>query len=190
MGIGNHQLKKNDFTDEWLTPPALREMCGEFDLDPCSPINRPWDTAKRHIALPQNGLIADWNGRVWLNPPYGQKIGSWMRRMSEHQDGMSLVFARTETQWFHRYVFGAASGILFLEGRINFHFVTGEQSPKNAGAPSVLISYDAKPNGPNFDYLRIVQQNGYPGALFNLSTGSGVSTGLQQTTLAAAGMLV
>ena len=30
--------------DEWLTPPEIIKSLGEFDLDPCSPINRPWAT--------------------------------------------------------------------------------------------------------------------------------------------------
>ena len=31
---------------EWLTPPYVLDALGEFDLDPCSPVVRPWDTAK------------------------------------------------------------------------------------------------------------------------------------------------
>ena len=34
--------------ENWLTPPEILRTCGEFDLDPCTPIVRPWDTAKRH----------------------------------------------------------------------------------------------------------------------------------------------
>ena len=34
--------------DEWLTPPGILNRLGEFDLDPCTPIDRPWDTAKLH----------------------------------------------------------------------------------------------------------------------------------------------
>jgi hypothetical protein len=34
--------------DTWLTPPTIIQSLGEFDLDPCSPINRPWNTAKNH----------------------------------------------------------------------------------------------------------------------------------------------
>jgi hypothetical protein len=37
--------------DEWLTPPEIIKSLGEFDLDPCSPINRPWDTAKNHYTI-------------------------------------------------------------------------------------------------------------------------------------------
>ena len=37
--------------DTWLTPPSIITSLGEFDLDPCSPINRPWPTAKEHYTI-------------------------------------------------------------------------------------------------------------------------------------------
>ena len=56
----------------WLTPPAIIEPLGPFDLDPCAaPSPRPWPTAARHIELPEDGLTAEWHGRVWCNPPFG-----------------------------------------------------------------------------------------------------------------------
>ena len=30
-----------DSKSEWLTPPEVIAALGEFDLDPCAPINRP-----------------------------------------------------------------------------------------------------------------------------------------------------
>ena len=50
--------------DEWLTPPEIIKSLGEFDLDPCSPINRPWDTAKKHYSKLDNGFTKKWYGRV------------------------------------------------------------------------------------------------------------------------------
>lgn len=32
--------------EDWLTPPEIIQKLGEFDLDPCVPDNRPWDTAR------------------------------------------------------------------------------------------------------------------------------------------------
>ena len=63
--------------DEWLTPPPILQALGEFDLDPCSPINRPWDTANNHLTINDNGLSQTWGGistRVWCNPPYDNAI--------------------------------------------------------------------------------------------------------------------
>ena len=73
-GMGSHQSIKMQ-KDEWLTPPDLLEKLGTFDLDPCSPIVRPWDTAKHHYTIHDDGLSQTWFGRVWCNPPYGLKSG-------------------------------------------------------------------------------------------------------------------
>ncbi|WP_223160903.1 phage N-6-adenine-methyltransferase [Salinicola aestuarinus] len=86
--------------DEWLTPPSILEALGSFDLDPCSPVERPWDTASEHLTLHDDGLSAAWRGRVWLNPPYGRETGLWLEKLAEHGDGIALVFARTETEMF------------------------------------------------------------------------------------------
>ena len=39
-GIGGHQSARMK-TDEWLTPPSIIRSLGEFDLDPCAPLNTP-----------------------------------------------------------------------------------------------------------------------------------------------------
>lgn len=45
MGLSAHQ--KNGGHDEWLTPPEILRALGEFDLDPCAPVVRLWETAAR-----------------------------------------------------------------------------------------------------------------------------------------------
>lgn len=139
-GIGGHH-RAVGATDEWLTPPAILAALGPFDLDPCAPVARPWPTAARHFSVDENGLLLRWQGRVWLNPPYGPAISRWMARMAEHGCGTALVFARTETEWFFSSVWRAATALLFLGGRLNFHLPDGTRSLRNAGGPSVLIAY-------------------------------------------------
>lgn len=126
--------------DEWLTPPHIIKSLGRFDLDPCSPVNRPWPTADHHFTENDNGLTKEWFGRVWCNPPYSD-IASWLKKCVYHGNAVSLVFARTETAAFFRYVWSKADSIFFFSGRLQFYHVTGESSKKNAGAPSVLIAY-------------------------------------------------
>ena len=83
-GIGSHHATKGEF-DTWLTPQAIINALGPFDLDPCAaPSPRPWPTAARHIELPEDGLAAEWEGRIWLNPPYGHAIKAWMEKMSQN----------------------------------------------------------------------------------------------------------
>ncbi len=164
MSIGGHHSSKS-FTDEWLTPPEIIAALGKFDLDPCSPVVRPIDTAALHYSLKDNGLNQDWKGRVWLNPPYGRVLTRWMQRMAKHNDGIALVFARTETEWFSEFVFKSASAILFLKGRLNFHTPDGAMYHSNAGAPSVLCAYDAPGSHENSSRLMF---SGIEGTYINL----------------------
>ena len=128
--------------EEWLTPPHIIEALGPFDLDPCAPIVRPWDTATRHYCFPnEDGLALPWEGRVWMNPPYGNKTERWLRKMAGHGNGIALIFARTETAMFFESVWHKASAILFLRRRIVFCHVNGTPATGNAGAPSCLVAY-------------------------------------------------
>ena len=145
--MGSHESAAM-ITDEWLTPPEIVKALGSFDLDPCSPINRPWDTAKIHYTRPTGlfepgGLERPWHGRVWLNPPYGKHTGEWLKKLSEHGNGIAIIFARTETRMFFKYVWYKADAVFFIEGRLKFYKADGTLSDTggNAGAPSVLIAY-------------------------------------------------
>lgn len=143
-GIGAHHSARPQ-TTTWLTPPPIIAALGgaeSFDLDPCTIAERPWPTARHHYALPTDGLAALWSGRVWLNPPYTSgEVDAWLRRLAEHGQGTALIFARTETECFQRWVWGEASGLLFLAGRLHFHYPDGRRAAANAGAPSVLCAY-------------------------------------------------
>lgn len=140
-GIGSHH-SANPQTDEWLTPPGIVRALGPFDLDPCAPLDRPWDTAAAHLTAADDGLDHEWSGRVWLNPPYSE-VESWMRRLAAHGQGTALVFARTETAWWFESIWPAAAALLFLRGRLTFHRPDGTPAPNghNSGGPSVLIAY-------------------------------------------------
>jgi hypothetical protein len=159
-GIGSHQsaAMKND---EWLTPPEVHAFLGNFDLDPCAPIVRPWPTASEHFTVEDNGLSKQWTGRVWLNPPYGREAAVWLERVAAHGNGLALIFARTETDMFFRHVWNKAHAILFLRGRLHFHYVDGSRAKANSGAPSCLIAYGKN----NVETLRAC---GLPGQLIEL----------------------
>lgn len=140
--IGGHQRAHRGGTDTWLTPPAVLAAIGPFDLDPCCPVSMPWATASRMIHWPAaDGLLVPWDGRVWLNPPYGPATGAWLKRLAEHGRGTALVFARTETEMFHEWIWERASAVLFLKGRLHFHHADGRRADANAGGPSVLAAY-------------------------------------------------
>jgi hypothetical protein len=127
-------------TEVWLTPPHILKALGEFDLDPCSSLNRPWDTAKHHYTIEDDGLAQEWFGRVWCNPPYGPGMAPFLKKMVEHGNGIVLIFARTETKAFFDYVWKHADAILFLKGRLKFHTSNGKLAG-TAGSPSILVAY-------------------------------------------------
>jgi hypothetical protein len=143
MGGFTHEKPHHGLKDEWLTPKWITDALGPFDLDPCSPINRPWATANRHLTIEDDGLASQWQPSefVWCNPPYGSQTFTWLQKLCNHPaGGIALIFARTETKGFHETVWDKAHSALFLKGRLKFHHVTGE-SGESATAPSVLVGY-------------------------------------------------
>ena len=45
--------------------------------------------------------------------------GVWLDKFINHGNGIALVFARTETLWFHNYAL-QSDGLLFTKGRFKF----------------------------------------------------------------------
>lgn len=136
--MGSHQSHRAKSTT-WLTPPHIIKAVGPFHLDPCA--HPGWHTALHHISLPDDGLTAEWDGRVWLNPPYGNAVWKWLDKLATHGYGTALTFARTETAGFVEQVWGKATALLFLHGRLHFHRPDDTRAEANAGAPSVLVAY-------------------------------------------------
>lgn len=127
---------------EWYTPPHVFEALGlRFDLDPAAPPGGvPWIPARRHLTEEEDGLARPWYGRVWLNPPYGRQTARWLRRLSEHGDGIALVFARSDTDWFQRFA-PTATAICFVSGRLRFVPGDDRTEASSAGAPSLLMAF-------------------------------------------------
>lgn len=141
--MGSHQSTRMK-SEDWLTPPKIITALGPFDLDPCTPEKMPWKTAERRYTIKENGLWMPWHGRVWLNPPYGRETIKWVSKLSDHGNGIALVFARTETNLFFRFVWPEASALLFLKGRLHFYGIDGLKAKHNGGAPTVLIAYGSQ----------------------------------------------
>ena len=135
-----HEQPYQGKTNVWLTPREYIIALGPFDLDPCAAVGQPWETAKKHYTIKNDGLRMPWSGRVWMNPPYGPETYRWMTKLAKHNNGIALIFARTETKVYSEIVWPKATSILFVSGRINFCTITGEQ-PGNAGVGSAFIAF-------------------------------------------------
>jgi len=130
-------------SDEWYTPLHIVDALGPFHLDPASPSNPPNKLAQTTYSLErgEDGLSLPWFGRVWLNPPYSN-WAPWLKRLKEHDNGIALISARTETRAFFEYIWDGAHSLYFLKGRVKFPNSEGLPGGSST-APSVLVSYGA-----------------------------------------------
>lgn len=87
-----------------------------------------------------DGLLEPWEGRVFCNPPYGSQTGLWLDRMAEHNNGIALVFARTETRWAQKALL-VCYGVTFIKGRLHFYDGEGKPGRHPAPAPSMLLAW-------------------------------------------------
>lgn len=79
-------------SNDYYTPAWIFEALDiEFDLDVSAPPGGvQWIPAKRYLTLADDGLTADWHGRVWMNPPYSNTT-PWARRFITHANGIALL---------------------------------------------------------------------------------------------------
>jgi site-specific DNA-methyltransferase (adenine-specific) len=118
---------------DWTTPKLLYDDLNKefhFDFDPC-PINPQFD-----------GLKISWGNCNFVNPPYN-KIKLWIEKgFNEFQSGKTVVFlipARTDTKWFHTYIYHKCTEIRFIKGRLKFGEGKG-----SAPFPSMIIIFKFK----------------------------------------------
>jgi hypothetical protein len=140
MTIGSHQATVGK-SQTHITPKWIIDRLGPFDLDPCAASPRPWNCAAVNITEADDGLSAPWSGRVWLNPPFDRYVVAlWMKRLAAHGNGIALLHARTETDWF-RQAWAGAELLLFLDRRLHFCRQDGTPHEANSGAPVVLVAF-------------------------------------------------
>ena len=136
--------QKNDVvsSDEWYTPKWLIDTLGPFDLDPCSAINPLVETASETYNKEDDGLSKDWdkNKVVWLNPPYSSKlIKAFVKKLSEHNNGIAILVNRTDNLLFQEIIFPKAKSMLFMRNRVKFLDPNGKSRSPRFG--SCLIAF-------------------------------------------------
>lgn len=128
---------------DWETPQFLfDELHSEFHftLDPCCEPH----TAKcpKYFTSSQNGLVQNWEGEtVFCNPPYGRLIYHWVQKcfIESRKPATKVVLlipARTDTKYFHEFIYRQANEIRFLKGRLRF-----SNSLNSAPFPSMVIVF-------------------------------------------------
>ncbi|MFW3582049.1 DNA N-6-adenine-methyltransferase [Staphylococcus caprae] len=132
-------------SNEWTTPQHLFDELNReyhFTLDPCA----SHENAKcdKYFTIEDDGLTKDWSKDiVFMNPPYGRNIKHWIKKAYEESvkgaTVVCLIPARTDTTYWHDYIFNNAYNIKFLKGRIKFGGASN-----SAPFPSAIVVF--KPN--------------------------------------------
>lgn len=143
----NQDVMFSSNTNDWATPAWLFEDLDtefNFTLDPCATA----DTAKceKYYTQEDDGLSKNWQTEtVFMNPPYGREISSWMKKAHKSYLGgatvVCLVPARTDTQWWHDYAM-KASEIRLIKGRIKF--LQNGAEVCGAPFPSAIVIFEAE----------------------------------------------
>ncbi|KKN72489.1 hypothetical protein LCGC14_0409930 [marine sediment metagenome] len=135
---------------DWETPRDLfDELWAEFngfDLDPCGTrgqytVERVLDAGGRLFdgSVGMDGLARVWDGKVFMNPPYGKGVGDWIAKAAYEVEAgnaalvVGLLKATTDVKWWHEYVEGVLTP-RFIKGRLKFG---GQDGP--APFPSVIL---------------------------------------------------
>ncbi len=113
-------------SDEWYTPPHISDLVtqvlGQISLDPCADEGKHIRAAQHYTAL-DDGLIQEWNGRIFMNPPYSAP-SVWIKKLqAEFESGrvteaIALVPAATDTKWLSPLL--KSQPVCFWTGRIKF----------------------------------------------------------------------
>lgn len=140
----------------------LARQFGPFDLDVAATDENA--LCSRFYTRRDNGLAQPWHGRAFMNPPFGETIGSWVGRARQsvatgEADLVACVLpARVDAAWWHEHVQGAGqfdarveqrSGVSLGHRLSAFWFVTYPP----AGVP-VLTLVHFLPERVKFDGLK------------------------------------
>ena len=133
-------------TVEWGTPQGLFDSLNDefkFTLDPCATNEN--HKCDKFFTKEDDGLAQDWSGHsVFCNPPYGRKsTGDWVTKCASEanhcKNVVMLIPARTDTKWFHKYIYGKAKEIRFIKGRVKFESADGKKDA--APFPSMIVVF-------------------------------------------------
>lgn len=131
-------------TDLWSTPQDFFNSLNKefnFTLDPCAtPENAK---CSKFFTKESDGLKQNWGGEtVFCNPPYGRAIKDWVKKCYEESlkpetRVVMLIPARTDTSYFHDYIYHKAKEIRFIRGRLKFG-----DSKNSAPFPSMVVVFN------------------------------------------------
>ena len=139
----NTKVMFSSKTNIWSTPKDFFDKLNDefnFTLDPCA---LPENAKCKHFYTPiENGLIQDWSGEtVFCNPPYGKELYKKKKKCytesrNRNTTVVMLIPVRTDTKYFHEYIYNKARDIRFIKGRLKFG-----NSKNSAPFPSMVVIF-------------------------------------------------
>jgi len=154
---GTHKphVSNNSGNNEWYTPPeyieAARTVLETIDLDPASSeVANQFVKAEKFYTIEDDGLSKEWNGRVWMNPPYAARlVEKFTKKLYQHlklnhvSEAIILVNNATETRWYQS-IYPFASAYCIPKKRIKYLDATG--APANSPLQGqVFLYFGSKP---------------------------------------------
>ena len=137
---------------DWRTPGWLfseLDLRFRFDLDAAASDGNA--LCRRYLTESDDALSINWwpGERIFVNPPYGRKVGKFVYKALEQSKKGRLVvlltFARTDTSWWQDCAPHAAE-IIYIRGRLRFS--RGEGKSGAAPAPSAILIFSPWVSGP------------------------------------------
>ena len=139
----NTKVMFSSENEVWATPQDFYNKLDEefdFDLDPCAISENA--KCETFFTPEQDGLKQNWGGYyVFCTPPYGRKIKDWVEKCYQESKKpetqvVMLIPARTDTAYFHDYIYHKAKEIRFVRGRLKFG-----NSKNSAPFPSMVVIF-------------------------------------------------
>lgn len=137
----NTDLMFSSKTDLWSTPQNFFDELNRefsFQVDVCA--DKSNAKCPIYYTKEDDGLNKNWGGVCWMNPPYGKEIGKWVEKAYKESRMdktivVALLPARTDTRYFHDFIYGKAE-IRFIKGRLKFG-----NAKTGAPFPSMIVVF-------------------------------------------------
>ncbi|MCA9496827.1 MAG: adenine methyltransferase [Nanoarchaeota archaeon] len=138
----------------WCTPrDFFKKLDSEFNftLDPSC--TKESALCEKYFTPEEDGLKQSWeNERVFCNPPYGRDLKLWVEKAYNERNNAELIVllipSRTDTAYFHDFIWNTEAEIRFLRGRLKFIDISEPTKKLNSAPfPSMLVIYRRFKNG-------------------------------------------